>query len=107
MQLPAAIEAYFASDRTPDHAALTASFAPDAVVKDEGASHVGHAEILAWRLASTAKYANLVTEPVEQTVDGNRVIVRSRVSGDFPGSPAMLDFTFTLADQRISQLEIH
>jgi len=107
MQLPTAIEAYFAADRNADTDALIASFAPDAVVRDEGATHVGHAKILAWRLDSRVRYPDLASEPVDQTADGERIIVRCKVSGDFPGSPAMLDFAFSLADDRISRLEIH
>ncbi len=107
MQLPPAVEAYFAADRATDPAALTNGFAPDAVVRDEGATHVGHAEILAWRIATKAKYPDVVSEPVEQTADGNRIVVRCKVSGDFPNSPVKLDFAFTLAGGQISLLEIH
>ncbi|MFK4821826.1 nuclear transport factor 2 family protein [Ochrobactrum quorumnocens] len=107
MQLTCPIEAYFAADRGTDRVALTSSFAADAVVKDEGAVHTGHEEILAWRLSSTEKYADLVTEPIEQILDGDRVIVRCKVSGDFPSSPVVLDFAFTLADQKINLLDIH
>ena len=107
MKLSPAIAAYFEADRTSDNDALIASFAPDAVVFDEGTKHKGHAEILSWLLASKAKYANLVSEPVEQTIDGDRVVVRSRVSGDFPNSPAMLDYTFTLTGDWITSLDIH
>ena len=107
MQLPAAIETYFTTDRGTDAASLIAGFTPAAVVQDDGAEYIGHTEILAWRLASREKYADLVTEPVEQTVNGDRVTVRCKVSGDFLGSPAMLDFAFTLGGGQISKLEIH
>jgi hypothetical protein len=35
-----------------------------------------------------------------------KTVVRARVSGNFPGSPAMLTFTFGLTGDRISELEI-
>ena len=107
MHLPPSIAAYFAADRCTDTAALTDVFTTDAVVRDEGASHVGRADILAWRLSSREKYGELETVPVEQAVDGDDVTVRCRVSGDFPGSPALLDFRFTLSGGQISGLEIH
>lgn len=35
-----------------------------------------------------------------------RTIVRATVTGDFPGSPAVLRFAFALSDDRITALEI-
>lgn len=106
MQLPAVIEVYFAADRGADSNALTDGFAPDAVVTDDGANQLGHAEIRAWRLASRSKYAELVTTPIELIKDGNRVVVRCNVSGDSPNSPVVLDFAFTLTGDQISKMEI-
>ena len=107
MQLPTALNAYFSADGGTDKDALIAGFAPDAVVRDEGAQHVGHAQILAWRLATKAKYPDVVCEPVDQTAEGERVVVRCNVSGAFPNSPVILDFAFTLKDDQIAMLEIH
>ena len=107
MQLPAAIDGYFTSDKGSDADALVASFEPDAVVRDEGAEHVGRAEILAWRLDAKAKYPGVVSVPMQQVVNGDRIVVSCQVSGNFPNSPVMLDFAFTLANDRISLLEIH
>lgn len=106
MQLPTAIETYFAAERGTDADALTRGFAPGAVVRDEGAVHVGHAEILAWRRAAKAKYPGVVSEPLERIADGTRTVIRCKVSGDFPNSPALLDFAFTLDGGQISMLEI-
>ena len=61
MHLPPPVAAYFAADRGTDTAALTDVFTTDAVVRDEGASHVGRADILAWRLSSRDKYGELET----------------------------------------------
>lgn len=106
MQLPPVIETYFAAESGTDADALTRAFAPDAVVRDEGALHVGHAAILAWRQAAKAKYGDLVSQPVDCIDDGARTVVRCKVSGDFPNSPVKLDFIFTLAGSQISRLEI-
>jgi hypothetical protein len=36
----------------------------------------------------------------------DKTIVTGRVSGDFPGSPVELRYTFTLAGDKIARLEI-
>ena len=38
--------------------------------------------------------------------DGERYVVTTRLTGDFPGSPADLDFKFMLANDKIASLEI-
>jgi hypothetical protein len=37
---------------------------------------------------------------------GSAVVVRARVTGDFPGGPVELRFQFTLRGDRIESLEI-
>jgi hypothetical protein len=37
---------------------------------------------------------------------GSRLIVSGLVSGDFPGSPAMLRYAFILSGSKIARLEI-
>lgn len=105
MKLPTSIEAYFAADAAQDGAALAATFAADAVVQDEGKTHRGPAAIRAWWLAAKAKYRHHA-EPLDLTAAGGKTVVRARVSGDFPGSPAVLSFTFGLAGDRIRDLRI-
>lgn len=105
MTLPPAIATYFAAEPAQDGAAFAAAFAPDALVQDEGATHRGPAEIRAWWLAAKAKYNHSAT-PLDLTEVAGKTVVRARVSGDFPGSPAVLRFTFGLAGERISDLRI-
>ncbi|MCX5577737.1 nuclear transport factor 2 family protein [Kaistia terrae] len=107
MKLLPEIAAYFDAHLNADKGSLDVIFTPDAIVRDEGAEYVGLAEILAWRLATSTKYADLASEPVAQSVDGDRIVVKSKVNGDFPTSPVMLDYTFTLVRGRIATLEIH
>jgi hypothetical protein len=47
-----------------------------------------------------------VIEPLDASVSGNSVKLRTRLTGDFPGSPADLDFKFMLANDKIASLEI-
>jgi ketosteroid isomerase-like protein len=105
MQLPSPIATYFDADQRHDGDALAAAFSGDAVVSDEGAEHAGPAAIRAWWRASKAKYRQ-VAEPLDLAEADGKIIVRARVSGNFPGSPATLTFAFTLVGARIASLEI-
>ena len=102
MKLPDPIQTYFtATDRN----TLAGAFAPHAVVDDEAQTHHGPEEIGAWWQASKTKYRHHA-EPLDLTDVAGKTVVRARVTGDFPGSPAVLTFRFGLTDNRISDLEI-
>jgi len=38
---------------------------------------------------------------------GGKAVLKARLSGDFPGSPATLEFVFALEGGKITSLEIH
>ena len=105
MQLPRPIQTYFTARAPQDRDALAAAFAPDAIVHDEGADHHGPQAIRDWWLASKAKYRHHA-EPLSATETGGKTVVKANVTGNFPGSPAVLTFTFGLNGDRISDLEI-
>jgi hypothetical protein len=105
MTLPPPIQTYFTAKAPTDATEFEAAFAPDAVVHDESQTHRGPEEIRDWWLAAKAKY-NHRAEPLELTEAEGKVVVRARVSGDFPGSPAVLTFTFSLTDAQINDLRI-
>lgn len=105
MTLPAPIEAYFDADGRGDAEALIQAFAPDAVVHDEGASHVGRAAIGAWWRAAKAKYRHVIA-PLGMVEKDGIAEIRAEVTGDFPGSPATLTFAFRLQGDGIAGLEI-
>lgn len=105
MQLPAPIQTYFSAKAPQEGEALAAAFAAEAIVHDEGQVHRGPEEIRAWWLAAKAKYRHSA-EPLEVADVADKTVVRARVSGDFPGSPAVLTFTFGLAQDRITDLRI-
>ena len=105
MHLSPPITTYFDADQRHDGDAVAAAFSDDAVVKDEGAEHAGPAEIRAWWRAAKAKYQH-VAEPLDAAEADGTTVVRARVSGDFPGSPATLTFVFTSAGAQIARLEI-
>jgi hypothetical protein len=105
MKLPLPIQSYFDADEKMDSEALIRAFASDAVVNDEGQSHVGHNAIEAWWRAAKAKYQHLA-QPLEAGEQEDVTTVRAKVTGQFPGSPARLIFAFRLSGDRIAELEI-
>jgi hypothetical protein len=80
-------------------------FTDDALVHDEGRDYKGLDAIKAWKKETQTKY-KYVIEPLDASVNGNTVKLRARLTGDFPGSPVDLDFTFMLANDKIASLEI-
>ncbi len=105
MKLPEPIRAFFDAEKGIGDTAPVRAFAPDAVVKDEGKAHVGADAIEAWWRAAKAQYRH-TAEPCEVMEQRGLTIVRAKVSGQFPGSPALLTFAFQLNDGRIAALEI-
>ncbi|MGS4947596.1 nuclear transport factor 2 family protein [Meridianimarinicoccus sp. RP-17] len=105
MHLPAPIRTYFTARAPQDGDALAAAFTPDAIVHDEGQSHRGPQAIRDWWLAAKARYRHDAA-PMDATEAAGKTVVKARVTGDFPGSPAVLTFTFGLNGDRITDLEI-
>ena len=105
IDLPAPIAGYFAAENSDDAEALTACFAPDAVVRDEGRRIQGIAAIKAWKREGKAKYQHKI-KLLGAAETGGETIVRGLVSGNFPGSPIELGFAFVLDGERITSLEV-
>ncbi|HTJ27918.1 MAG TPA: nuclear transport factor 2 family protein [Candidatus Limnocylindria bacterium] len=103
--LPATISSYLDAKNARDVDAMLAPFDERAVVKDEGREYHGIAEIRAWLENVTATYAATFEAKDGTNADG-RTIVSVLVSGNFPGSPLLLDFAFTLSGEGIARLEI-
>ena len=102
--LPEPIAAYFAADRR-NPEALARCFAAQAIVKDEGHTYCGLDAIKAWKAESSAKYT-YTTEPFALEKKEGLHVVRSRVSGNFPGSPVDLQYLFRIERGLIASLEI-
>jgi hypothetical protein len=106
LALPEILHRYFAAQNAHDIDAMVACFAPDAIVRDEGHTHVGTGAVRAWKKETSAKY-RITAEPIESRTEGDRIIVIVRVSGTFPGSPANLTYSFGFStDGRIAALEV-
>jgi hypothetical protein len=102
--LPEPIAAYFAADRR-DGEAIARCFTQDAVVKDEGHTYTGVMAIKQWKEESATKYT-YTSEPFALRRRDGTVIVTSRLTGNFPGSPIDLRFFFHLERGKIAFLEI-
>lgn len=105
VELKAPVAAYYAAEAAKDYEAAAGTFAPEGQVKDERQSHTGRAAIAAWMAEGKAKYQH-TSEVVSAETSGDGQVVTVKVSGNFPGSPIMLDHAFRIADGQIVALEI-
>lgn len=103
--LPPSVQNYFAERNARNLAAAVSGFAQSAVVKDEGRDHAGPVAIRAWMEDTVARYDDRTEIRSAASREGG-VDVAAEVSGTFPGSPALLRFSFTMKDDRIVRLEI-
>lgn len=104
-ELPPSVQRYFAGKNAGDFAAALASFSETAVVADEARTYASKAAIRAWLEETSRKYRDKA-EVKAVVADGDTMRVTALVSGNFPGSPAELQFRFVLDDGLISRLEI-
>lgn len=102
--MPPPIAAYFAADRN-DGEAIVGCFTDHAVVKDEGHTHRGIDEIRCWKADTSAKYT-YTSEPFACDAQEGGIVVTSRLTGNFPGSPLDLRYFFRLEGNKIARLEI-
>jgi hypothetical protein len=104
LNFPEPIAVYFEADKR-DGESVARCFTGQAVVKDEGVTHVGPAAIKEWKTAASAKYS-YTSEPFALEQKDGQYIVSSRLTGSFPGSPVDLRFSFRLERGKIALLEI-
>jgi SnoaL-like domain len=104
LALPQPVAAYFAADRR-DAEAVAGCFTETAVVKDEGHTYRGRAAIKEWKADASAKY-QYTSELLDCQRTGGAIVVTSRLTGTFPGSPVTLRFFFGLKGDQIGSLEI-
>ena len=104
--LPKPIELYFAAENSGDQSGLDACLALGVTVRDEGRTHTGLAEIKRWKAETRKKYDHTI-EPLSATERDGKIVVSGRVTGNFPGSPVVLEFSFALANGKVASLEIH
>ncbi|WP_101909190.1 nuclear transport factor 2 family protein [Marasmitruncus massiliensis] len=103
--LPKTIETYFRALNIYDSELLAECFTEDATFKDEGKEYQGPDAIKAHiiEINNNPKVETVVTNSVDLN---GETIVTAIVSGNFDGSPIQLNFHFTLANQKITLLNI-
>ena len=104
LDLPKPIAAYFSADKG-DAESFSHCFTEEAIVKDEGHTYHGRAAIKQWKAEASTKY-QYTSEPFVCERRDGQVIVTSRPTGNFPGSPVNLRFFFRLEGDQIESLEI-
>jgi len=98
LDLPKPIAAYFAADSA-DSEAVSQCFTENALVKDEGHTYQGRAAIKNWKADVSTKFQYTSAPFACERKDG-RMVVTSRLTGNFPGSPVNLRFFFELEATR-------
>lgn len=105
IQLPDPIDRYMQIANSGTAQAASECFAPDAAVYDEGHTYEGAAAIKNWMAATKKKYGHTVA-PLELEERGGQSVLKVRLTGNFPGSPITVNFSFVLTDGKIRSLEI-
>jgi ketosteroid isomerase-like protein len=106
LNVPAVVAEYLSAERAKDASRLSRCFAEHGIVHDEGRDRCGREAIRQWKEEVDAKY-RYVSEPLAASVNDDTVTVRTRLTGDFPGSPVEVSQVFTLEGGTIVSLEIH
>jgi hypothetical protein len=105
MNLPEVITALINAQASFDSVQYAKCFSDTAVVLDESEEHEGRESIQKWFASTSEKYQS-VLKPFAYTGNGDNGMLTSEVSGTFPGSPIVLKFHFTFANELIEKLEI-
>src|ERR1700693_4865587 len=105
LDVPEPVAAYLAAEEAKDADALSRCFTEDGIVHDEGRDYRGRDSIPRWKREADTKY-RYVLQTVNAQTHGDKVNVRARLTGEFPGSPVELDHIFKLSDDKIASLEI-
>jgi ketosteroid isomerase-like protein len=105
LDVPEPVAAYLAAEETKDADALSRCFTEDGTVHDEGRDYRGRNSIRQWKQEVDTKY-RYVLQTVNIQTQGDKVNVRIRLTGQFPGSPIELDYIFKLFNDKIASLEI-
>ena len=108
MSIPEApvITRYFEADARRDIDAIVALFTSGAVVVDEGQTYHGTAEIRSWQEGAASKYQYSTEVSGTQPLGEESYLVTGRLTGNFPGGTAELQWRFTVQNDLISRLEI-
>jgi hypothetical protein len=104
--VPKPLADYFDATNDRDLIAMLAPFAATAVVKDDGRTMNGTAEIRQWISETSEKSRHTIAVLAAEGNEREATVI-GRIAGTFAGSPIDLRFDVTVDSGRISRLEIH
>ena len=105
IQLPDPIEHYIRIENSGALEAVPDCFTADAIVHDEGQIFEGVAAIKNWMATTKEKYGHTVA-PLELAERDGQSVLKAKLTGNFPGSPITVNFSFMMAGGKIRSLEI-
>lgn len=105
-QLPSTIRAYLAAHAAGEADAAARTFAPTAVVVDQGQTFRGTAQVLDFLRTAGGEFTYTTELTGAERVDDAHWVAHVRLEGDFPGGVAELAYRFTLVDDLIAELLI-
>ncbi|MFI6823312.1 nuclear transport factor 2 family protein [Micromonospora sp. NPDC050187] len=104
--VPQVVQEYFDASARRDVESVVGLFAEDAAVVDESETRRGRSEIRAWQEGPASRYEYTTELRRVEPAGTDAFLVSGRIEGNFPGGTADLTWRFTLAGDRIRQLEI-
>ncbi len=105
MNLKKVITKLVEAQNSHDSQAYVECFSETAIVHDEGKTHRGKAEIKKW-IEQTDNEYHTELKPLKYEETPAENLLTAKVSGNFPGSPAILQFHFRLENELICALRI-
>jgi hypothetical protein len=96
---------FFSATNARDTEALSALFAHDATVDDEGFKYRGLDSIRGW-IAETVERFRFSIDVVDAAQAAEQTSIVGIVTGDFTGSPARVRYDFKLDQQKIVELKL-
>jgi len=105
MNLPKVITDLAEAQNNFDNIAYANCFSNDAVVFDEGKNHYGKKEIELWIADANDRY-KATMKPLSFEEKQNKSILKVEASGNFPGSPIVMNYHLKIVDGLIESLEI-
>ena len=105
-QMPEVIRTYFEAHDAHDTEAALASFAPDAMVKDDGNEYRGTAAIHDWLARASVEFTYTRTLIDATELDTGTWLVANHLEGNFPGGVVDLRYRFVIRNELIAELDI-
>ena len=105
MNLPKVVSDFVHAQNNFDSEASANCFSETGIMLEEGKPYEGKVEIQSLLEETNEKYQSIM-KPLEYIEDGTTSVLSAEVSGNFPGSPAVLQFHFTLKNNLIDYLKV-